>query len=155
MHKTTTNAWNVAETIERVHTIEDECVRTLITGRDRWLHSTVPVGCNNFFLPLIPATRTSVHTLIARFMGPAWGPSGTDRTHVGPMLVQWTCWPNDLCYLGSWYEESYTQFVLRRDLLLFDTCQIYQNHSMLYGPITMGPHECTEISWFAESKDER
>ena len=26
-------------------------------------------------------------TLVARFMGPTWGPSGTDSTQVGPMLV--------------------------------------------------------------------
>ena len=26
-------------------------------------------------------------TLIARFMGPSWGPSGADRTQVGPMLA--------------------------------------------------------------------
>ena len=32
-------------------------------------------------------------SLIARFMGPTWGPSGTDRTQVGP------CWPHGLCYL--------------------------------------------------------
>ena len=31
-----------------------------------------------------------VTVLIARFMGPAWGPSGADRTHVGPMnLAIW------------------------------------------------------------------
>ena len=29
-------------------------------------------------------------SLIARFMGPSWGPSGTDRTQVGPMLAPWT-----------------------------------------------------------------
>ena len=29
-------------------------------------------------------------TLIARFMGPTWGPSGADRTHVGTMLAPWT-----------------------------------------------------------------
>ena len=28
--------------------------------------------------------------LIARFMGPTWGPSGADRTQVGPMLVPQT-----------------------------------------------------------------
>ena len=27
------------------------------------------------------------HTMIARFMGPTWGPSGADRTQVGPMLA--------------------------------------------------------------------
>ena len=34
--------------------------------------------------------------LIARFMGPTWGPSGADRTQVGPMLALWTLlsvWP--------------------------------------------------------------
>ena len=30
------------------------------------------------------------HTLIARFMGPTWGPSGADGTQVGPMLAPWT-----------------------------------------------------------------
>ena len=34
-------------------------------------------------------------SLIARFMGPIWGPSGADRTQVGPML------PHELCYLGQ------------------------------------------------------
>ena len=29
-------------------------------------------------------------TLIARFMGPTWGPSGADRTQVGPMLAPLT-----------------------------------------------------------------
>ena len=28
--------------------------------------------------------------LIARFMGPTWGPSGADRTNVGPTLAPWT-----------------------------------------------------------------
>ena len=32
----------------------------------------------------------AVYTLIARFTGPTWGPSGSDRTQVGPMLAPWT-----------------------------------------------------------------
>ena len=28
-------------------------------------------------------------SLIARFMGPTWGPSGADRTQVGPILAPW------------------------------------------------------------------
>ena len=32
-------------------------------------------------------------SLIARFMGPTWGPSGADRTQVGPMLDPWTLLP--------------------------------------------------------------
>ena len=31
-----------------------------------------------------------IRALIARFMGPTWGPSGADRTQVGPMLAPWT-----------------------------------------------------------------
>ena len=31
----------------------------------------------------------SVTTLIARFMGPTWGPSGADRTQGGPVLAPW------------------------------------------------------------------
>ena len=29
-------------------------------------------------------------SLIARFMGPTWGPCGADRTQVGPMFTPWT-----------------------------------------------------------------
>ena len=31
-----------------------------------------------------------MYTLIAKFLGPKWGPSGADRTQVGPMLVPGT-----------------------------------------------------------------
>ena len=31
-----------------------------------------------------------IRSLIERFMGPTWGPSGADRTQVGPMLAPWT-----------------------------------------------------------------
>ena len=34
--------------------------------------------------------RRPIAFLIARFMGPTWGPSGADRTQVGPMLAPWT-----------------------------------------------------------------
>ena len=33
-------------------------------------------------------------SMLARFMGPTWGPSGTDRTQMGTMLL------HELCYLG-------------------------------------------------------
>ena len=33
-------------------------------------------------------------SLIARLMGPTWGPSGADRPRWAP------CWPHELCYLG-------------------------------------------------------
>ena len=37
-------------------------------------------------------------TLIARSMGPTWGPSGADRTQVGPMLAPWTLLSGHTCY---------------------------------------------------------
>ena len=39
-------------------------------------------------------------TLIARFMGPTWGPSGAGRTQVGPMLVPWTLLSGQSYYKG-------------------------------------------------------
>ena len=39
-----------------------------------------PAGC---------VTKVSWTTLIARFMRSTWGPSGADRTQVGPMLAPW------------------------------------------------------------------
>ena len=49
-----------------------------------------------------------VHTLIARFMGPTWCPSGADRTQVGPMLAKWTLlsgynwsWPCLVVWFGD------------------------------------------------------
>ena len=39
--------------------------------------------------PLTHWDRGLVLPLIARFMGPTWGPSGADRTQVGPILSPW------------------------------------------------------------------
>ena len=42
--------------------------------------------------------------LIARFMGPTWGPSGAHRTQVGPMLAKnfgSGCWSDLMLYYGS------------------------------------------------------
>ena len=41
-------------------------------------------------LALAIAALPILASLIARFMGPAWGPSGADRAQVGPMLAPWT-----------------------------------------------------------------
>ena len=38
--------------------------------------------------------------LIAKFMGPTWGPHGADRTQVGPMLAPWTL-------LSGWCNQPY------------------------------------------------
>ena len=43
-----------------------------------------------------PHIRYTINALIARFMEPTWGPSGADRTQVGPMLAPWTL--PSVCY---------------------------------------------------------
>ena len=45
------------------------------------------------------AIRNQKYSLIARFTGPTWGPSGADRTQMGPILVPWTL----LCGLVFWH----------------------------------------------------
>ena len=56
-------------------------------GQDRWQHGDWTQAklypWSAYFFP----KRTF---LIARFMGPTWGPSGADRTQVGPILAPWT-----------------------------------------------------------------
>ena len=53
-------------------------------------------------------------SLIARFIGPTWGPSGADRTLVGPMLAPWTHICGKLTIIGlnwswliTWTASSY------------------------------------------------
>ena len=46
-------------------------------------------------------TTTNTHQ-IARFMGPTWGPSGADRTQVGPMLAPWTLLSGTPTTMYSW-----------------------------------------------------
>ena len=40
--------------------------------------------CNDFFI------NTEMVSQIAKFMGPTWGPSGSCRPQMGPMLAPWT-----------------------------------------------------------------
>ena len=47
-------------------------------------------ACCNILYATIMIHMEHLRTLIARFMGPTWGPSGADRTQMGPMLSPWT-----------------------------------------------------------------
>ena len=60
----------------------------IITGKQRnawswWCHDMASFSLNN-------STAKASDIRKARFMGPAWGPSGADRTQVGPRLAPWT-----------------------------------------------------------------
>ena len=53
-------------------------------------------------------------TMTVRFMGPTWGPSGADRTQVGPMFAPWTLlsgkWLTKMGrhYICKQYNNAYT-----------------------------------------------
>ena len=66
-----------------------------------------------------PFIHVSMTPLIARFMGPIWGPSGADRTQVGPMLAPWTllsgttkCEPT-ICIILAMYNKVVAAEVVR------------------------------------------
>ena len=58
-----------------------------------------------------------IPTLIARFMGPTWGPPGDDRTQVGPMLATWTLLSGNLTLFGREITKLYG-FLHRYNLTL-------------------------------------
>ena len=72
-----------------------------------------------------PTTIGVKPTPIARCLGSTWGPSGADRTQVGPMLAPWT--------LLSGYDCHWRNATL--DLLLFYICGYI--HAYVYLIVTM------------------
>ena len=64
-------------------------------------------------------------TLIARFIGLTWGPSGADSTQVGPMLAPWIllsgiCRDKSLHWGGKGYWSSVREFIRKQN---FRTCK--------------------------------
>ena len=49
--------------------------------------------------------RRYLQSLLARFMGPTWGPSGADRTQVDPMLAPWTLLSGTYCANERLYHQ--------------------------------------------------
>ena len=56
---------------------------------------------------LLTAPTQMEYTPIARFMGPIWGPSGADRTQVGPMLAPWTLLSGYLSHPLQWCHNEH------------------------------------------------
>ena len=57
--------------------------------RRQWIKCTDSfISPQNVDIPRVACWHR--HSLIARFMGPTWGPSRAERTQVGPMLAPWT-----------------------------------------------------------------
>ena len=60
-------------------------------ARQCLIHKTRPRDCISLYSTWQCQTSTAeCHKQVSRFMGPTWGPSGADRTQVGPMLAPWT-----------------------------------------------------------------
>ena len=62
---------------------------------------------------LINTQNILMASLIAGFMGPTWGPSGADKTQVGPMLAPWT--------LLSGLVQNFGNFSMLASILLVHT----------------------------------
>ena len=60
--------------------------------------------------------RSVEGTLITRFMGPTWGPSGADRTQVGPMLALWTLLSGEYACENS--SEKYIQNIFTAVMIM-------------------------------------
>ena len=58
-------------------------------GWHQWAYHPAAIAGGSILLPYHTVKCLQL-TLIARFMGPTWGPSGAERTQVGPMQAPWT-----------------------------------------------------------------
>ena len=75
--------------------------------------------------------------LIARFMGPTWGPSGADRTQVGPMLAPWTLLLGTpklyfvvICYVWIYYHLQLMISIYINILLSNQLTQVWPVHHL-------------------------
>ena len=65
--------------------------------------------------------------LIASFMGPTRGPSGADRTQVGPMLAPWTLLSG---WVFRWY-EAFDSSLITNDQIFESFMDITTSHLMV------------------------
>ena len=63
------------------------------------LSGIIPLPVLSIICDVICVTRLQWvnYTLIPRFMGPTWGPSGDNRTQVGPKLAPWSLISGYVC----------------------------------------------------------
>ena len=110
----------------------------------------------------------SLAAQIARFIGPTWGPHGSCRPHVGPMLAQWTLlsvwtpFANDametsiLFVWGPWYmrneERKWPQCCRQHVQMHFIECKLL---NLIWISVLAVPNDATDnksylflgISW--------
>ena len=73
-----------------------------------------------------------ISALIARLMGLTWGPSGADRTQVGPMLAPWTLLSGRTDVSHEYSTLSYRYFVMNEKILFYLLCHISEKNASMY-----------------------
>ena len=63
--------------------VNDMLHQKALTFYNKYVNKNLPYYFDSFDI-------TTQGSQTAKFMGPTWGPSGADRTQMGPMLAPWT-----------------------------------------------------------------
>ena len=91
----------------------------IIVNTFSWSDGLIQNGC--YLVGSCDTPRSiCLDALIAKFMGPTWGPSGADRTQVGPMLAPWTL-------LSGWLIDILHGCFFRWDLFMINQKVNYEN----------------------------
>ena len=77
-------------------------------------------------VPTIGSTRVKSYTQIAKFMGPTWGPPGSCRPQMGPMLAPWTLLSG---YINITHDQD-----------IDATCVLCKDYVLCMIPWSSGPH---------------
>ena len=122
---------------------------------------------NNVVVGRICRRGSAMESLIARFMGRTWGPSGADRTQVGPMLAPWTLL-SGVCWIeGTWLAETqrteffcYASFIVSYKIIYKQYSQSVtepyienkQNANKTQTSLTCISHACSHTDWATEDQ---
>ena len=68
-------------------------------------------------------------SLRARFMGPTWGPSGADRSQVGPMLAPWTWLSGGFTSLAPRKYDCNLKGVIKKRIKIYMSSIVFLNSS--------------------------
>ena len=76
-------------------------------------------------------------SLMARFMGPTWGPPGAGKTHMGPMLAPWTLLSGLFYFTGyliqsAPFTSNLTVFLEKKFAVAFITFYIDMIYMCIY-----------------------
>ena len=87
-------------------------------------------GANPNFLENAVAPHHFSISLITRFVGPAWGPSGADSTQVGPMLAPWTLLSG---MITIQHAHEFIVIVLLLFMAIVQMTNTYNHNNRVYG----------------------